>query len=677
MSKSLAGNHLFISVAENTDSWKKANKKFLVNVLNYVNFQEKTIFLNFKHSKNDDRISVPVKPQPCMGDKLDCTWTENNRISDRLKLYEFVDMFVPKGKKLILVKPELKDINKEKISFKLPETCQEFTLRKAARHSCKGIRVEFVQHGTIFHGALIDFSPASFRVEISAVPPQTFQWINPGHSVNILLKNEHDLVFTGECMIIKQSISQKTGTFVLSPVKDNISRFKSKEIRSIRQKLLPSPHIVFVHPIIKKVINLEVDDMSGSGLSVEESLENSVLLPGMIISDMEIEFAAGFKINCMAQVVYRKMEDTNDETVLKCGIAFLDMDIRDQTKLSSILHHVSDKKSYVSTKVDLDELWQFFFEAGFIYPKKYAHIHANREEFKKTYKKLYYQNPYVAKYFVYLEKGEIKGHISMLHIFENAWLFHHHASSSIRSKAGLAVLDQISRYVNDFYQLQSTNMSFIISYFRAENRFPSRVFGGFARSVNDPKGCSIDSFAYFSLLKNFESWNPDEIKLENAKKEDLLELKAFYEHRSGGLMTQALDLEPDMIGCNNLSTEYAKAGLKREKYVFSLKRDELLKAVFIVTVSDFGLNLSNATNCIHAIVMDEENTPPGDIVSALSVLSRHYEQNDIPVFIYPVSYAQDQNLPYEKIYNMWILSIVQKGELFLKYSKRLSPSTGN
>lgn len=241
---------------------------------------------------------------------------------------------------------------------------------------------------------------------------------------------------------------------------------------------MPSPHIVFVHPIIKKLINLEIADISGSGFSVIESHESSVLLPGMIIPELEIEFAPDLKLFCKAQVIYRKIEDNNGENIIKCGVSFLDMDIQSQAVLSSILHHASNKKSYVCSRIDLDDLWQFFFETGFIYPKKYVHLHKCKEKFKEVYERLYNLNPHIARNFVYLEKGIIQGHISMLRIFEKAWLFHHHASSSVNSKAGLVVLDQISRYVNDFYRLHSTNMTYIISYFRPENRFPNRVFGG-------------------------------------------------------------------------------------------------------------------------------------------------------------------------------------------------------
>ena len=173
-----------------------------------------------------------------------------------------------------------------------------------------------------------------------------------------------------------------------------------------------------------------------------------------------------------------------------------------------------------------------------------------------------------------------------------------------------------------------------------------------------------------SFPKDFEPYNIKGLAISKTIKEDLLELKAYYEHKSGGLMISALDLEPDMIDCKNLSMEYEKAGFKREKHLFSLKRDGFLKAVFLASISDIGLNLSNATNCIHAFVIDEENTRREEIITGLSMISKYYDQDEVSVFLYPFAYAQNHDLTYEKIYNMWVFD-TYKADPFLEYTKNL------
>jgi hypothetical protein len=657
---------------------KKLSKKHLINTLNYINFQDGTILINFKHLKYENILSLQAKPQPCLENTLDCRWIQTEGLSQKLRSYKFLNFLINDGQKMILVKADVRRISEEGINFDLPETCYGVGFRKVKRYPCEGIQAELIQNGLIFSGVLLDFSAVSFRIEISTEPPQSFQFINPESTVHIVFKNGKDTFYSGECRIIRQTFGQKTRTFVLEPVNDKICRFKHKEYRSSRHKLLPSPSIIFRHPFTRKMVTLEVDDLSGSGFSVEEYHENSVLLPGMIIPELYIEIAHNVKIRCKVQVVYRNAYKTyEDEMYAKCGVAILDMDIQDQVILSSLLHQVANKKSYVCNTVDLDALWKFFFEVGFVYPEKYAFIHANKEKFKETYEKLYIQSPTIARHFIYQDRGIIQGHMSMVRFYENTWLFHHHAATGAGfSRAGLVVLDQIGRYVNDFYCLYSTHMNFVICYFRPENRFPNRVFGGYTRSLNNPKGSSLDTFAYVHFLRTSQqrdmrgSWT-----LMKTQPEDLSELQSFYEYKSGGLMLHALDLTPDMTETDEINKEYEKFGFKRARHLFSLKKENNTKAVFMVTLSNVGLNFSNLTNCIHVFVLNSENLPSDILYAGLSQLSHYYEQEEIPILLYPVGYAETQSIDCEKLYNLWVLNIPHAGDQYLKYIENLFTRT--
>lgn len=658
---------------------KEVAQKHLINTLNYINFQDRNILVSFKHTRYDNIISLEAIPQPCLGDRLDCIWTKASGLSQKLKSYKFQNFSLTDGHKVILVKPELIKISEEGISFKLPEACLELNSRKVRRHPCEGINVEFIQSSAVFHGSLLDFNAVAFCIEISVIPPQSFQWINTESTANIIFKSGQDIIYSEECRIIRHTNCRNKRAFILEPLNDHISRFKPKQFRSSRHRLLPSPNIIFTHPLTKKMINLTVEDLSGSGISVEEYFENSVLLAGMIIPRLEIEFASDFKINCKAQVVYRNAgRIAGDETYVKCGVAVLDMDIQDQVMLSGLLHQATNKNSYVCSRVDLDDLWKLFFEAGFVYPAKYAAIYANKEKFRETYEKLYMKNPHMARHFIYQDKGMIQGHMSMVRFYEKAWLFHHHASRRPgNKKAGLIVLNQIGRYVNDFYRLFSTHMNFVMCYFRPDNRFPNRVFGGFAGYLKDPKGCSLDSFAHFQFSRFFSP--PDlscsGVHLVKTQPEDLLELECFYKSNSGGLMLDALDLEPGLTDSDELSKEYFKIGFKRERHVFSLKKDGDIKAVIMVNVSDIGLNMSNLTNCIHVFVLDSDYLPRNTLYFALSALTKYYEQDEIPVLVYPASYAESQFIPCDKTYNLWVLNIPQSGDIYLRYMENLLSRT--
>ncbi len=659
---------------------KEIRKKYLINKLNYINFQDDVILVNFKHLKYNHTVSFPAKPQPCLGEELKCLWIETEKIGQRLSSYKFQEIIVPNGEKILLVTSGEVSVDESGIRLVLPDTCWEVSPREMRRHACKGVNVQLFQNSAPFYGVLIDFSTASFRVEITAKPPQTFQWIDPNNSVNLIFSDENKVLYSGECKIIKQTNGNRTRSFVLEPAKYQIQRFKPKEFRSFRQKLVPSPTINFKHPLIEKMISLKIIDLSGSGFSVEEDKSNAVLLPGMIIPELELNFANNFSIKCKTQVVYRQlMGEEKTGNWVKCGMAVLDMNIEDHGRLSALLHQAKDDHSYLCNRVNMDDLWDFFFESGFIYPQKYAFLETNKEKIKSIYKKLYTQNQQIARHFIYQEKGRIQGHVAMIRFYENAWLIHHHAARSPGTiTSGVSVLDQVGRFSNASHNLYSLHMDYLFCYFRPENKFPNRVFGGVAKEIKDPKASSLNTFAYFHNQKgsNRELHLPKPWELIKTESEDLLELEKYYEHKSGGLMLDALDLKSAMADCDDLSKEYQQLGFKKEKYLFSLKNNIDLMAIFMVDISDVGLNMSDLTNCIKVFVLDSNGLPKSILYLTLSFLSAKFEQDEIPVMIYPVSYAEIQSLPYEKLYRLWVLN-TQYGDQYFKCLKTLFGEIGS
>ena len=652
-------------------SEKEIGLSKLINRLNFINFQEDSILVNFRHAKYPRTISLEATPLPCLNNKLECHWTLSTDYQPSVNSCIFENIFIIDGQKLVVAVPELISISERGAVFLLPEKSIEVNYRKTRRHACEGVQVELMQNSARYTGKLLDFSAVSFRMETESLPGQTFHWINPDAPVHVVFSKDSSIIYSGECRISSQGLGPKTRIYVMEPVLTHMQRFKPKEIRSVRHELLPLPNAVFQHPLSGKTVDLKVIDVSGSGFSVHEEPETSVLLPGMIIQEMELRIANGFTVTCVAQVVYRTMQQQPDGSLhVKCGLSFLDMDIRQHVDLLSLLYLAKDKNSYISNKANTEELWQFFFETGFIYPEKYAFVQANKNRLKEMYERLYTQNPSIARHFIYQEKGSILGHMAMLRFYENSWLIHHHAANKSESgNAGLVVLNQLAHSINDCFNLHSAHMNYALCYYRPENKFPNRVFGTATKLINDPKGCSIDTFAYLHYQRNFsDDWNfSGPWALTRSTPEDLLELESFYEQESGGLMLHALNLEPDMADNDELSQEYQRLGFTMKRHCYTLRKHGNIKAMVTVNLSDVGLNLSDLTNCIQVIILDPESFPKEIVFLTLSILTHKYQQNDIPVLVYPVSYAEASDIAYDKKYSLWCLNIPNSGALFLKY----------
>ena len=551
------------------DEFEKRGKKILrsslINSLNRINFKNGDIILKFKHKKYHNFISLKAKPQTGNNIVLECLWSEPWRMKTNLKFYDLEYFSFTDGLNQIQVHAQLIDHNDKGLIVELPEYSYEIKLRAIKRHPCREVSAQISQDGVVVIGSLINFCAESFAVEYHSESTHANLEINTENRANVVLVHKEEFVFSGKCTIIRQEKHAKNSILVLKPEKDNSRRTKSIEQQTERLMLSPPPNLIFHHPLTQKKIILGLIDISGIGFSVEEDSENSVLLPGLIIPELEIEIIHGISITCKTQVLNR----IPNEDVVRCEMVILDMNLQDYIKLSSLIHKAKNRYSDIGcTNVDLDALWDFFFESGFVYPEKYMHIAEQKDKFTSIYKKIYDENPEIAQHIIYQDKGKIYGHISICRYYQKTWLLHHLAAiKSTKHKAGLVVLELILQHINELHSLPTANMKFLVGYFRPNNRFSNRLFGTSATgAMNDAKKSSIDEFAYFYFDADKTLFTPSNAwVLCETDSEDLEILQQWYNDVSGGLLIRALDLEPETYCMNETICEDYQRPASKEK----------------------------------------------------------------------------------------------------------------
>jgi hypothetical protein len=665
------------SISENNG--RKIPLDHLINRLNFINFQENRIQLHFVHRTSDHNLSIPAFPLPCSGPVLDCVWSAEPSGTGLRQDYDLRCILVPHGDKLIQSIPEVIEINTSSCRLALPSTSREISHRRIERQHCQGISVHLIQNGFTFSGSLLDFTASSFRVELRLEPAQDFDGIDTVLPVHVIFHSGKQTIYSSECRIIRtiRTMSERTSrSYVLEPLKQEAQRYRKAEFRSERQILNPSPNIIFRHPLTQRRVELKAVDISGSGFSVEEEENASVLMPGLILPEIELSFGNIFKLKCSVQVVFRKpLAGHEVRQRVRCGLALIDVTAQDHIKLLGLLHQVKNKNAYVCNDIDLDALWDFFFETGFIYPAKYALIEKNKKAIKATYAKLYTRSPDVARYFVYQDNGVILGHMAMIRFWQNTWLIHHHAArKSAAKQAGVGVLRQISHFTHDTFRVRSLHMDYLACYYRPQNKFPQRVFGGFAQCMKDPKACSIDSFAYLRApgIGDEGGSLPNGWQLLPATDPCLQALSDFYDRVSGGLMLKAFDLEPSSWRNEALEQEYKDLGFNRKRNICALMQQGRLKALMIANVSDLGLNLSDLTRCIHAIVLDREDLTGAIFTASVQLAARSAGLEDVVALVYPEAYAHENSIPVDKTYHLWTFHVESAGQAYLRYLSRLT-----
>ena len=140
-------------------------------------------------------------------------------------------------------------------------------------------------------------------------------------------------------------------------------------------------------------------------------------------------------------------------------------------------------------------------------------------------------------------------------------------------------------------------------------------------------------------------------------------------------MLQGMDLKIESQQDSSLQKSYEKAGFQREQSLFALQKEGRTIALFMLLRTEIGLNLSNLTNAITVIVLDNKALPREAFFTAISMLAAKYPHDEVPVLTYPPDYAASQSIEVEKQYNLWVLDCQHLDPYFefcSNYFKRMS-----
>ncbi len=656
-----------LDLFETFEAAKAIDQMKLINLIHHLHFTGSPLFILLKHPAYQNSLLVKAHPEPCLGSQLTCRWDESY-FQYKLESHHPLCLVIISSPFMVIASFNLLRSDQNSFTLQLPDKSFALNQRRSQRYPCRGVSAELMQSDFVARGELIDFSSMAFRIKTSSEALKHNNWFNPDVPASIRLCSNDQTIYSESCRCVRwrngHDISRE---IVFATQAHHISRFPAKKIRNPRRHITPPLVAVFNHPLFKKRIQRDIFDISTTGFSILDKPDDEVLVPGMMIPDLSILLAGIPIADCTARIIYRRMEAEN----IQYGVAILDMDIHSFSRINHVLGINSDSKISVSTKVDPDALWEFFFKTGFIYPEKYDFCHAHRKKFIETYRKLYQENPEIARHITYEKNGRIYGHISMVRAYERTWLIQHHAAMSIENKlAGFVVLRQIMLFANGMYQLSSAKMDYAICYFRPENKFPDRVFGGFARDFNNSQACSLDLFTYLTLpVTSPEKDLPQQWLLRESTPVDLWELEQFCKNHSGGLLLNVLHLGKSDPGGESLEKVYERLGYLRKFRSYSLIYQDHLQAVFIVDQSDLSINMSNLLNCIKVLTVDPSGLPPELLSVAVSKLGCVYNLDKVTVLLYPATIIETTGISHYKRYQLWILNMSYMNQ-FMDYVQK-------
>lgn len=656
--------HQKLFTTEDTD--QSLALKNLINKLNYINFTDGHIFFLLNQNDTGAQIMIKAYPQPCAKNELVSHLDPADALAlTDLKNYGLNNLMIDEGHTAILAPVQLISLEGGILKTSLPEVSKIKTLRKIKRFPCDALNCKIIQGDFHAPGRLIDFSAGGLGISLNG--RKNIKGFDDSKPALLNINQNGIQIYSGLCRCVRNGIDSLDNKVVFVPLNNQFSLFPKREMRNARQQVGPSFSVSFQHPFFKGYIERDLFDISQAGFSIKDKTEEDILLPGLFIPDISIVYAGIVKMKCSAQVVYREVEaETN---MIKYGLAIADMNLESFTHLSQILGTPNISYASISTEVEMDTLWEFFFDTGFIYGEKYKNIQSYRNSFKELYKKLYHDNPDIGRHLLYKKNGKIYGHISMVHAYEHSWLIHHFAARRMSNRLpGMTVLKHIFQYAGSYNRLPSAGMNHVMTYYRPNNDIIERIFGNFTRHLNDRKKSSVDVFSYMLFHKENPARNlPDGWALREITLRDLSKLKDFYESTSGGLLLSAIGLD---VPSESLKKSFADAGFIREYRTYCLCYKDKHIAFFILDQSDIKLNLSDLINGIKIIITEPDLLSWAMLAAVVNCLGGYYPEASIPLLIFPSCFLTLQNITVEKEYALWILHAKACDDL-LVYMNRL------
>jgi hypothetical protein len=319
----------------------------LINTLHHIHFTNGTVLVHITDPKYTEAFLIRCRLESCTAEEICCLWPEGiSAVSDKGRLLHLI---VEDGISLLLFPAHVKACDKTGFTVTPPEEGRVLGKRKIRRHVSNNISADLTQSGFSATGELIDFTPLVFRVRFPPSHKVSFVWMNTDEPFTVCLRKGQQIIFSGACRCIRKVADTREREMVLAPVALEIRRFRKKKTRTPRLNVAPPPLAHFEHPFFNQLITRDIRNLTFAGFVVEEKAEECVLMPGMIIHGLEIRYAEVLKMNCDAQVIYRREVKKG---MVRCGLAILDMDFRAYRNLSHIMVHAGDPQARFNSDVE-------------------------------------------------------------------------------------------------------------------------------------------------------------------------------------------------------------------------------------------------------------------------------------------------------------------------------------
>ncbi len=261
----------------------------------------------------------------------------------------------------------------------------------------------------------------------------------------------------------------------------------------------------------------------------------------------------------------------------------------------------------VAHDVTFDDIWTVLMDSGFLYPEKLARLEPVLPCIKQTMRKLLKANGNLMATAVMRNEQTLEAHMNILRWCEQTWIVQHLAALPMSARR-LCASAQLTMGFTQYGQLRP-DIVWNKMYFRPNNLWPARVFGGYAKRVTDPTTSDLRTFHY--LVASTAGDSPQSLKphtgieVRQGGQEDKVMIEDWFTSRGRTVEVQANQLQASCNGLEKLSREYEQAGLLRRRESIIAERNGHVTGFALLEIASLGMNFSELTNSFTVHLMDD------------------------------------------------------------------------
>ncbi len=419
------------------------------------------------------------------------------------------------------------------------------------------------------------------------------------------------------------------------------------------------------HPVLTDhVIYSKVSTISKADFSI--TLENieAPIIPRMILDKCQIQLPFKKELNISIKIL-SVIKTKNEQGEFRYIITsqFLNRNLILLNFINQIFQLGVDLRLSHLKEEELEKLWCFFFQVGFIYTEKRKQLEPYTQDILSTYEKIVKSNTPIFRSILLKKQGHIIGHCCSVLFFDRSWLMQHAASLNQTNENVIqTVMHGILNHLVDDAKSKLTDGQYLFAHYRPNNVFVSIIYEEPAFVINDLNKCGIHEYI-FCLRKTYASSDHSffdhssnhSILVYEAKEEDffclenLLISQGYHHH----ILMEGLNAEN--LYDLSVQKEYKRIGLYRYRRILiatSLKTGD--KAFAVCNYCSPGISLSELTNSFKLYFSNTgsiENQKLADRVCEMAFYSYNKTQMKNPILLLEKNQPLPSSFHKIKLYN--------------------------